>query len=54
MICSRFADQKLGYEDQQRALRDLMRTYLSTFAHIGVDTWLAHGSLLGWWWGKKV
>lgn len=31
-----------------------MRAYLQTFAEIGIDTWLVHGSLLGWWWGKKV
>jgi phosphorylcholine metabolism protein LicD len=21
---------------------------------LGVETWIAHGSLLGWWWNKKV
>ena len=31
-----------------------MRAYLTTFDQLGIDTWLAHGSLLGWWWGKKV
>lgn len=20
---------------------------------IGIDTWLMHGTLLGWWWGQK-
>ncbi|KAJ9149709.1 Protein MNN4 [Coniochaeta hoffmannii] len=50
----RFADHALGYQDQQRALRNLMRAYLRTFSQLGVDTWLVHGSLLGWWWGKKV
>jgi hypothetical protein len=31
-----------------------MQTYLATIADIGVETWLMHGSLLGWWWNKKV
>ncbi|EWZ43111.1 hypothetical protein FOCG_01997 [Fusarium oxysporum f. sp. radicis-lycopersici 26381] len=31
-----------------------MQTYLATFRDLGVQTWLMHGSLLGWWWGKKV
>lgn len=50
----RFADHALDYRDQKRALRNLMRTYLSTFAQLGIDTWLVHGSLLGWWWGEKI
>ncbi|KAH8905884.1 mannosylphosphorylation protein [Coniochaeta sp. PMI_546] len=50
----RFADHALDYLDQKRALRNLMRTYLSTFAQLGIDTWLVHGSLLGWWWGEKI
>jgi hypothetical protein len=31
-----------------------MQTYLATFRDLGIQTWLMHGSLLGWWWGKKV
>ena len=27
---------------------------MSTFADIGVETWLMHGSLLGWWWNRQV
>ncbi|KAB5549681.1 mannosylphosphorylation protein [Coniochaeta sp. 2T2.1] len=50
----RFADHALNFTDQTKALRNLMRTYLSTFSQIGIDTWLVHGSLLGWWWGQKI
>jgi hypothetical protein len=32
----------------------LIQTYLATFADIGVETWIMHGSLLGWWWNRKV
>jgi hypothetical protein len=53
-MARRFADHVLDEPDQKKALRNLMRTYLSTFAQLGIDTWLAHGSLLGWWWNKQV
>lgn len=46
--------QHLNEEHQKAALRVLVQTYLATFRSIGVETWLMHGSLLGWWWGKKV
>lgn len=31
-----------------------MQAYLSTMADLGVDTWIMHGTLLGWWWNRKV
>lgn len=31
-----------------------MQTYLSTMNDIGAETWLMHGSLLGWWWNRKI
>jgi phosphorylcholine metabolism protein LicD len=31
-----------------------MRTYLSTMNDIGAETWIMHGSLLGWWWNRKI
>lgn len=40
--------------EQRDAIRVLVQTYLSTFRELGIQTWLMHGSLLGWWWGKKV
>jgi phosphorylcholine metabolism protein LicD len=27
-----------------------VRSYLTTFAALNLETWLAHGTLLGWWW----
>ncbi|KAF5025665.1 hypothetical protein F66182_2271 [Fusarium sp. NRRL 66182] len=39
---------------QNAGIKVLMQTYLATFRDLGVQTWLMHGSLLGWWWGKKV
>ncbi|KAK0618537.1 LicD family-domain-containing protein [Bombardia bombarda] len=31
-----------------------MQTFLATFNDLGVETWLMHGSLLGWWWNKHI
>jgi hypothetical protein len=39
---------------QNARIKVLMQTYLATLRDLGVQTWLMHGSLLGWWWGKKV
>lgn len=32
----------------------MMRAYLVFFERNGMETWLAHGTLLGWWWNAKV
>ena len=50
----RFMFRQLDEPEQRDAIRALIQTYLSTFRALGVQTWLMHGSLLGWWWGKKV
>jgi hypothetical protein len=44
----------LGYRERKQALSNLIQTYLATFADIGVETWLMHGTLLGWWWNRKI
>ncbi|KAF3764470.1 hypothetical protein M406DRAFT_29237, partial [Cryphonectria parasitica EP155] len=49
-----FAKDVLPYSEQKDALKNLVQTYLATFAELGIETWLMHGSLLGWWWGQKV
>lgn len=50
----RFASAALDHEEQQRALKNLVRMYLATFSDLGIETWLMHGTLLGWWWNKQV
>lgn len=50
----RFAEKALPYEEQKNALKNLVQTYLTTFSDLGIETWLMHGSLLGWWWGQKI
>lgn len=39
---------------RQAVLRGLIQSYLSTMTDLGIVTWLAHGTLLGWYWGQKV
>ncbi|KAJ3510260.1 hypothetical protein NM208_g15556 [Fusarium decemcellulare] len=50
----RYMKEELEPAVQNAGIKVLMQTYLSTFQDLGVETWLMHGSLLGWWWGKKV
>ena len=51
---ARFGQQQLQYYDQRRHLSALVRAYLSTMNDIGAETWLMHGSLLGWYWNRKI
>lgn len=51
---SRFFKGKVPYEEHQANLRHLIRSYLGTFDRIGAETWIAHGTLLGWWWNGKI
>ncbi|KAH7244833.1 LicD family-domain-containing protein [Fusarium solani] len=50
----RYMQEPLELAAQNAGIKVLMQTYLATFRDLGVQTWLMHGSLLGWWWGKKV
>jgi hypothetical protein len=50
----KYFHEVLEPEAQHAGIRVLMQTYLATFRDLGIQTWLMHGSLLGWWWGKKV
>ncbi|KAI1825333.1 LicD family-domain-containing protein [Xylaria intraflava] len=51
---ARYFRGKVPYEQHRPALRHLIRSYLTTFKELGVETWLAHGSLLGWWWNGRI
>jgi hypothetical protein len=46
----------LVYGDRQRqhVLSTLIRIYPYTTYGTGVETLIMHGSLLGWYWGRKV
>lgn len=49
-----FAEDQLPYSKKKERLSLLVETYLKTMRDIGVETWIMHGTLLGWWWNKKV
>lgn len=50
----RFGQAPLLYYDRRSHLSVLIRAYLSTMTEIGAETWLMHGSLLGWYWNRKI
>jgi len=50
----RFAATQIGQETRLPHLTALMQTFLSTMADIGAETWIMHGTLLGWWWNQKI
>lgn len=51
---TRYEHGVLSYEDKQDTQVHMLRAYLDFFTKNGVETWLAHGTLLGWWWNGKV
>lgn len=50
----RYFKGKVGYDEHRPMLQHLIRSYLTTFRELNIETWLAHGSLLGWWWNGKI
>lgn len=42
--------------DSQRAatLHHMIRAYVTTFRNLNLETWIAHGTLLGWWWNGQI
>ena len=51
---SRYEHGVLSYEEKQNTQVHMMRAYLDFFKKNSIETWLAHGTLLGWWWNGKV
>lgn len=41
-------------EERVTTLEHMVRAYLSFFRKNNLETWIAHGTLLGWWWNGKV
>ncbi|KAI1388255.1 LicD family-domain-containing protein [Hypoxylon trugodes] len=52
----RYFQGKVEYAEHGPALRRLIRSWLETAGELGIQdaTWLAHGTLLGWWWNGRV
>lgn len=51
---SRYEHGILSYEEKQDTQVHMMRAYLDFFKRNNIETWLAHGTLLGWWWNGRV
>ena len=51
---SRFQHGILTDTNRMDAQTHMMRAYLEFSKEQGLETWLAHGTLLGWWWNAKV
>ncbi|KAK0634523.1 LicD family-domain-containing protein [Bombardia bombarda] len=51
---ARYFKGLVEYEQHRPALRLLIRSYLTIFRKLEVETWLAHGTLLGWWWNGRI
>ncbi|KAH7323564.1 LicD family-domain-containing protein [Rhexocercosporidium sp. MPI-PUGE-AT-0058] len=55
-VDSRFGlrSEPLGVNDLQSTLVALFKSYTKTMEDLGIETWLAHGTLLGHHWGRKI
>ena len=51
---SRYHHEVLGFDEKTNTQIHLMRSYLEFFKINHMETWLAHGTLLGWWWNAKL
>ncbi|EFY92442.1 mannosylphosphate transferase [Metarhizium acridum CQMa 102] len=51
---TRYFQKELKADERQTVLEDLIRSYLNVTNHYGIETWLAHGTLMGWWWGGRI
>ncbi|OAQ62844.1 mannosylphosphorylation protein (Mnn4) [Pochonia chlamydosporia 170] len=51
---SRYMTKPLNELARRDVARALVQSYLTTCRELHVKTWLMGGSLLGWWWGKKM
>lgn len=49
-----YADHTVPDDRRLDYLRILAQAYLETMANVGVETWIMHGTLLGWWWNQKI
>jgi LicD family len=50
----RFAAKRIDNNEKLSHLTALMKTFLATMNDIGAETWIMHGTLLGWWWNQRI
>lgn len=51
---SRYFKGENNYVDRRLTQTYMLRAYFTFFAEKDMETWIAHGTLLGWWWNGKV
>ncbi|EEQ88767.1 hypothetical protein RJZ56_002269 [Blastomyces dermatitidis] len=51
---TRFFKGVVTYEERTDTLMHMTRAYLNFFRENDLETWIAHGTLLGWWWNGKM
>ncbi|USP76236.1 hypothetical protein yc1106_03510 [Curvularia clavata] len=50
----RFASSELPFAERVWNLRLMLKAYTETMDQIGIQTWIMHGCLLGWWWNEGL
>ncbi|KAL3481874.1 LicD family-domain-containing protein [Aspergillus californicus] len=51
---SRFYKEPVPKEQRAPTLTHIVHSYFDYFNNNGLETWIAHGTLLGWWWNGKI
>jgi len=51
---SRYFKGENTYEERRQVQVHMLRAYFQFFTDKSMETWIAHGTLLGWWWNGKV
>ncbi|KIV99024.1 hypothetical protein, variant [Verruconis gallopava] len=51
---ARYFKGVVDYDVRTDTLHHLIRSYLLFFQEKGLETWIAHGTLLGWWWNGQI
>jgi phosphorylcholine metabolism protein LicD len=49
-----YKGETVSDEDRTDSLQHMIRAYLSMCRYLAVETWIAHGTLLGWWWNGQI
>ncbi|KAF2640756.1 hypothetical protein P280DRAFT_400433 [Massarina eburnea CBS 473.64] len=50
---ARYFRDVVSDEERTETQLHMIRAYLSWFRENNLDTWIAHGTLLGWWWNGQ-
>ncbi|KAL4934636.1 putative mannosylphosphate transferase (Mnn4) [Aspergillus undulatus] len=51
---SRFFKNPVPEEQRSQVLTHIVHSYFEFFNKNNLETWIAHGTLLGWWWNGRI